>query len=131
MVGLNVRSPWSTFLINGLKTVETRSYHLPLKYVGVPLALIETPGKTGKFKSRIIGLITFNESFKYKSKDHWTYDYYRHKVGENNIYRWNDFKDKYGWVVSKVEKFCEPIDPPKRRGIIFTTGCNVFTAEYV
>jgi hypothetical protein len=125
-IGLNVRSPWSTLLINGLKTVETRSYHLPLKYVGVPLALIETPGKTGKFKSRIIGLITFNESFKYKSKDHWTDDYYRHMVDENDIYGWDTHKDKYGWIVSSLERFDDPIDPPKRRGIIFTKGCEIY-----
>jgi hypothetical protein len=127
MVGLNIQCPWADLLMSGSKTVETRSYHLPLKYVGVPLALIETPGKTGKFKSRIIGLITFNESFKYKSKDHWTYDYYRHMVNEKDIYGWNDFKDKYGWVVGNVEKFNTPIKPPKRRGIIFTKGCDIFS----
>lgn len=43
MVGLNVRSPWSTLLINGQKSVETRSYRLPQRLEGVELALIETP----------------------------------------------------------------------------------------
>jgi len=126
MTGLNIQTPWSTLLMSGSKTVETRSYHLPLKYVGVPLVLIETPGKTGRFKSRIIGLITFNESFRYKSKEHWIYDYDRHMVDENDIYGWNEYKDKYGWVVSSVERFDNPIDPPKRRGIIFTKGCKIY-----
>lgn len=126
MTGLNIQTPWSALLMSGSKTVETRSYHLPSKYVGVPLALIETPGKTGRFKSRIIGLITFNESFRYKSKEHWTYDYDRHMVDENNIYGWNEYKDKYGWIVSSVERFNNPIHPPKRRGIIFTKGCEIY-----
>lgn len=127
MVGLNIQSPWANLLISGSKTVETRSYHLPLKYVGVPLALIETPGKKGRFKSRIIGLITFNESFKYKNKKDWLDDNFRHLVEDNNVdYGWNDLKDKYGWVVSSVEKFEKVIDPPKRRGIVFTKKCKVF-----
>jgi len=126
MTGLNIQTPWSTLLMSGSKTVETRSYHLPLKYIGVPLALIETPGKTGHFKSRIIGLIIFNESFRYKSKEHWIYDYDRHMVDENDIYGWNQYKDKYGWVVSSVERFDNTIDPPKRRGIIFTKGCKIY-----
>ena len=49
MTGLNIQTPWSSLLIDGLKTVETRSYHLPLKYEGIELYLVETPGKLGKF----------------------------------------------------------------------------------
>ena len=114
MTGLNIQAPWSTLLINGHKTVETRTYHLPLKYVGVPLALIETPGKSGRFKSRIIGLITFNESFRYKDKNQWINDHYRHLVTDNDAnYGWKYYKDKYGWVVNGIEKFDYPIDPPK------------------
>ena len=127
MTGLNIQAPWSTLLINGHKTVETRTYHLPLKYIGVPLALIETPGKSGRFKSRIIGLITFNESFRYKDKNEWINDYCRHLVtdGDTN-YGWKYYKNKYGWVVHSVEKFDSPIDPPKKRGIVFCTNCKVY-----
>lgn len=121
MIGLNVQIPWSTLLINGEKSVETRSYPLPEKYVGIELALIETPGKYGRFKSRITGTITFSHSFQYPDKQSWADDYNRHKVEElDKFYSWNPDKPKYGWVVSNIEKFDEPIPYLKKKGIVFT-----------
>lgn len=129
MTGLNIQCPWSSLLINGQKTVETRSYQLPKKYEGVELALIETPGKSGKFKSRIIGTITFSHCFEYPDQQAWKDDYNRHKVEEfDKDYKWND-KPKYGWVVSKIVKFDEPVEPPKKRGIIFTKNCDLFSGR--
>ena len=124
MTGINIQAPWAYLLINGVKSVETRSYPIPKKYERVELAVIETPGKSRKFKSRIIGTITFSHSFQYKNEDDWKFDYPRHRVDSNSpLYNWNDKKPKYGWVVSNVKVFSQPIDPPKRRGIIFTTNC--------
>jgi len=126
VTGLNIQIPWSSLLINSDKSVETRSYALPEKYEGVELALIETPGKYGQFKSRIIGTITFSHSFKYPDKQSWIDDYNRHKVEElDEFYSWNSDKDKYGWVVSDVRKFDDPIVAPKKKGIIFTKNCKV------
>lgn len=126
MIGLNIQAPWSILLINGQKSVETRSYRLPQRLEGVELAIIGTPGKSAKFKSRIIGTITFSHSFKYPDKESWKGDYQRHRVEEDDRdYGWNENKPKYGWAVSDIKKFEKPIDPPKRRGIIFTLGCNI------
>lgn len=126
MTGINIQVPWSNLLISGVKSVETRSYALPKKYEGVELALIETPGKKGSFKSRIIGTITFSHSFQYPDEMSWKDDYNRHKVEENNQdYGWKTNKPKYGWVVSNIKKFNEPVDSPAKKGIIFTTGCRV------
>ena len=123
MVGLNVQSPWSTLLINGQKTVETRSYRLPTRLEGVELALIETPGKSTKFKSRIIGTITFSSCIQYVSKEQWQSDESRHKVDTNNkLYCWKD-KPKFGWIVKSVKKFENPVDPPAKRGIIYAKDC--------
>jgi hypothetical protein len=123
MIGLNIQSPWSTLLINGQKTVETRSYRLPQRLEGVELALIETPGKSAKFKSRIIGTITFSHSFQYQNKGHWAFDYERHCVHITNEYAWKDDKPKFGWVVKSVKKFENPVDPPVKRGIIYAKDC--------
>jgi hypothetical protein len=124
--GLNVQIPWSRLLINGDKSVETRSYPLPKKYEGVELALIETPGKYGRFKSQIIGTITFSHSFEYPDKQSWIDDYNRHKVEEGDEFcDWNENKKKYGWVVSNINKFDKPIDPPRSRGIIFVSNCVI------
>jgi len=126
VTGLNIRSPWSTLLINGQKTVETRSYRLPQRLEGVELAVIETPGKSAKFKSRIIGTITFSHCFQYQNKGHWAFDYERHCVHITNEYGWKDDKPKFGWVVKSVKKFENPIEPPAKRGIIYARNCNIF-----
>jgi len=126
MTGINIQAPWSNLLIDGSKSVETRSYPIPKKYEGVELALIETPGKSKKFKSRIIGTVTFSHSFKYPDIVSWKDDYNRHKVEEDDKnYGWKNNKPKYGWVVSNISKFDEPVDPPRKRGIIFTGGCSI------
>jgi len=126
MTGLNIQIPWSTLLINGDKSVETRSYPLPEKYVGVELALIETPGKYGRFKSRIIGTITFSHSFQYPDKQSWKDDYNRHKVEEQDkFFGWNPLKSKYGWVVSDMKKFNTYKTTSQKKGIIFTHGIDI------
>ena len=126
MTGINIQSPWSHLLINGEKCVETRSYPLPEKYEGEELALIETPGKYGDFKARIIGTITFSHSFKYPDEQSWIDDFNRHLVsGQHDIFGWYENKEKYGWVVSNVNKFDEPQPAPENKGIIFTNGCAV------
>ena len=126
MTGINIQTPWSELLINEVKSVETRSYPLPEKYVGEEIALIETPGRYGRFKARIIGTITFSHSFKYPDQRAWQDDYNRHCVAvDDPVYNWKDDKPKYGWVVSKVTKFDKPLDIRKRKGIIFTSGIKL------
>ena len=126
MTGINIQCPWSTLLINEEKCVETRTYPLPEKYEGEELALIETPGKYGDFKARIIGTITFSHSFKYPDKKAWEDDQNRHLIAPNHdLFGWNQCKDKYGWVVSNATKFDEYQPAPEHKGIIFTLDCNV------
>lgn len=126
MTGINIQYPFSEMLINGDKCVETRSYALPEKYEGEELALIETPGKSGGFKSRIIGTITFSHSFKYPDVNAWKDDHARHLVEIDDIdFGWKEDKEKYGWVVSNVVKFNDPQPAPEKKGIIFTLNCQV------
>jgi hypothetical protein len=126
MTGLNIQIPWSRLLIDGTKSVETRSYPLPHKYEGVELALIETPGKYGQFKSHIIGTITFSHSFLYTNQQEWISDNNRHRVEvDDKLYGWNPNKLKYGWVVCDIKKFDKPMSAPKRKGIVFTKNCKV------
>jgi len=126
VTGINIQSPWAYLLVRGIKSVETRTYPLPVKYAGEPLLLIETPGKSRKFKSRIIGEITFSHSFKYKDELDWKMDYNRHRVDSSSpLYSWNDKKPKYGWVVSNIKEYDEPLQINCRKGIIFTTGLQL------
>lgn len=126
MTGVNIQTPWSSMLINGVKTIETRSYPLPKKYEGVELILIETPGKTSDFKSRAIGTIVFSHSIEYPDQKSWQNDFFKHKVsGNDKNFGWKPSKKKYGWIVSQVKKFEQPVDITKRKGIIFTTGLKL------
>lgn len=126
MVGINIQAPFADQLLDGDKCVETRTYKLPEKYIGEELAVIETPGKHGNFKARIIGTITFSHSFEYLSETDWQYDYNRHLVDpDNKLYGWNDDKEKHGWVVSEFFKFAEPQPAPEKKGIVFTNNCDV------
>ena len=124
MIGINIQSPFAELLINSDKCVETRTYPLPLKYEGEELSLIETPGRIGRFKARIIGIITFSHSFKYGNLQEWISDYNRHRVEQDSNFGWNEDKDKYGWVVSQICKFEKPFPAPENKGIVFTNNCN-------
>lgn len=134
MNGINIQYPWSSLIVNGQKSVETRSYPLPDKYAGEELAIIETPGRYGRFKARIIGTVTFSHSFKYPNRQAWLEDYNRHCVPKDDpMYGWVDndpffvlgSKPKYGWVVSQIKKLDRPVDPPRKRGIIYAKGCMI------
>lgn len=125
LYGLNVQEPWASLLIDGVKSVETRSYALPKKYEGVELAIIATPGRKRNFKAQIIGTVTFSHCFQYQNIKEWLDDVNRHCVTPDSKYYWNVHKQKYGWVVSNFKKLTKPIDPPAKRGIIFVSNCVI------
>jgi hypothetical protein len=122
--GINIQWPISREILNGNKPIETRTYPIPQKYLNKEILLVETPGKTGKFKSRAIGIIVFTSCFQYKNKTAFYNDYNNHLVDKNSDYAWGD-KPKWGWVVEVVEVFKEPIEIPKRVGIKYTTGIQI------
>jgi hypothetical protein len=129
--GINIQWPWSELLASGKKIIETRSYALPERLRGVELAIIETPGKNGKrdagIKSaRIIGTIIFEKCYRYRSRGHWLKDRRKHCVPpDNSLFGFNYEKEKWGWVVKKVEKLDMPVPPPAKRGIIFAKNCKL------
>ena len=129
--GINIQWPWSDLLISGAKTVETRTYPIPKKYMGIEIAVIETPGKLGGKqagikRARIIGTIVFGNCIEYENQRQWDADRTRHCVSQDNKdYAWNNTKRKYGWEVQTVRKFERPMDAPKIRGIVFAKTCKV------
>jgi hypothetical protein len=129
--GINIQWPWSQLLLSGKKIVETRSYALPKKYEGQALALIETPGpfglkQAGITEARIIGIITFSESFRYLTKKAWAADQNRHLVKmDDPSFAYDSSKPKWGWVVSTVVPFEKPVAAPVKKGIVFSSNCRV------
>lgn len=129
--GVNIQWPWSQLLLSGQKTVETRGYPIPEKYLGVELAIIETPGPRGKKeggvdKARIVGTITFCESFQYRTKSQWEKDVARHMVDITDPqFAWGKSKERWGWRVTSVKLFNRFYRPPVKRGIVFATACEI------
>lgn len=126
MPGINIQIPWSELLLSGQKTIETRHYPIPLKFIGVDLALIQTPGKRGNGKSMIVGSIRFSKCFQYESLDDWNKDYSKHLVSSDHPdFRWVTGKPKWGWVVESVRRARRLTSPPAPRGIVFSRECEV------
>jgi hypothetical protein len=121
--GINIQYPISRIIMEKSKTIETRTYPIPAKYIGKELLFIETPGKEGNFKARVVGTIKFGSCFLYKSKADFYKDIKKHKVGRDSPYAWKD-KPKWGWIIESVKLFKKPITAPKKKGIIFTTGIS-------
>ena len=117
--GINIQYPISQLILSGEKTIETRTYKIPDKYLGKDMLMVETPGKTGNFKSRIVAVIRFDECFKYKNSKDFYNDIKLHCVNPNSSWAWLDEKPKWGWFVSAIR----PIKPKivdKRLGIKFS-----------
>ena len=120
--GLNIQYPISRRILSGEKTVETRHYAIPDKYLNVPMWIIETPGRSEKFKARVIGRITFVDQFLYKSKADFQRDFERHKVEVGSPWFWVKGKVKWGWRIGSVEALEVPIEVIGKKGIVFTTA---------
>jgi hypothetical protein len=122
--GINIQFPISQKILLGEKIIETREYPLSDKYLMEELLLIETPGKTGTFKARIIAIIKFTECFKYKNQKEFYADIDKHFVDKSSRWAWKN-KPKYGWQIKLVKKFKNPIPMTKRKGIIYTLGISL------
>jgi hypothetical protein len=129
--GLNIQWPWSRLILNGKKTVETRTYPIPRKHLGKPLAIIETAGSRGKKeaginKAMIIGLVTFKRSFPYETKKQWVEDSKRHLVPvDHTKYTYQNETTRWGWEIDTVKILKQPKPAPSPRGIVFAKDCEI------
>ena len=121
--GIYVQWPFSRLLVSGMKLVEDRVYDLGHKNIGLEkqeMFLVETckkvslsrdvsvdcsqlePGPPSGVK-RVIGIITFSESMKYRDLDQWRAS--QHCIApETSIDQvgWDGSGDRYGWLVGHV-----------------------------
>lgn len=121
--GINIQFPISELILSGEKSIETRTYPLPNKYLGKELAFIETPGAKGKFKARVVAIIKFTECFKYRTKKEFYNDIDKHCVSKDSPWAWKD-KDKWGWKVIIVRRLKKPVSC-KSQGIVFRKGIKL------
>ena len=127
--GINIQWPWSDHIVQGRKSIETRTYKMPDKFKGVEMAIIETPGphgkKNGVKKARIVGTVTFSESIQY-SRSTWVKDYNKHLVDTKDPqFAWDTKVERWGWIIQKVRKFKEPKPAPAKKGIVFASTCKI------
>lgn len=122
--GVNIQFPISRLILEGEKSVETRTYSLPEKYIGIDMAMIETPGKAGAFKARVVAIIRFGEPFKYASKREFRQDVKRHCVSAGSTWDWSD-KAKWGWPVRVIKRLEKPKPFDGRKGIRFTASLEL------
>lgn len=121
---INIQWPISRDILSGAKTIETRTYPIPKKYIDKDLYIIETPGKSGKFKSRAIGIIRFNKSIEYSSKTAFYRDTKKHLVDKDSTWCWKD-KPKWGWCIISVTPFNEPVEITQKKGIRYTNDVTL------
>jgi len=128
MPGINIRAPWAELILSGEKTIETRFYPLPERYVAKEMAIIETPGPDGDFKSRIVGVVIFGSSFEYKSEAAFYRDTSRHLVDRKSpsfTWKTGSGKRKWGWPVLSVLRVSYELPLNLRRGIIYSKSVPV------
>lgn len=112
-------------LISGQKSVETRKYPLPKKYLNQWLAVIETQN-TERRDTRVVGLVRFEKCFRYETAEKWARDVAKHRVkkGDPN-FAYREGEPKWGWKVSGYLKLDEALAPPETRGIVYARACPI------
>ncbi|MCB9093346.1 MAG: ASCH domain-containing protein [Halobacteriovoraceae bacterium] len=124
ITGINIQHPISELIVEGKKTIETRTYAIPPHLLNKEIALIETPGKTGKFKARIIAVIKFTKCYQFKTKKEFYSKSREHCVEKGSPWEWVD-GEKWGWDVEVVKRLKSPQAISKRKGIKFTKDVEV------
>lgn len=115
---LEVQSPWSQRLLDGSKTIETRSYALPPELLGRPVQVLESrPGRDGVSAIgdtvdpgapglSIVGEVVFRSSEAYETREAWAGDAERHLVPpDSKGYGWKGPGSVCGWVVGGVKRY--------------------------
>ena len=125
--GITIQAPWVEAIVSGSKVIETRFYPMPGKWVGQPLAIIETPGKARNFKRRIAGLMIFAPSWCYADKAAFARDHAKHLVDpDDRLFVWREAgKPKWAWPIRWVEVYQQPLPADFRAGIRYARAVEI------
>ena len=118
---LNVQHQWACLLLQGVKTVEVRTWPLGRRQ-GEEHWIEETGGdkRPRGFKNFLVGVITFKEDFQYTSYSHFRSDEHRHQIPAGSPFDWDTWKTKvlYGWTVDDVCRLAKPLPAAAIKGTI-------------
>ena len=103
MIGININDKHQLFteqILNGSKTIETRSSKSLHPYIGKMVGMI----RTGRGKATLVGYITIKAVKKYCNN--FDDDYNKHLVAPTSLYHG---QDKWGYIL------CDPVRCSKER----------------
>ncbi|RHY52861.1 hypothetical protein DYB30_013491 [Aphanomyces astaci] len=118
---LECQAPYTSWILSGRKTIETRRYAFPTHLLHKPIWLLESPnGVVGSSALpsvvdlaatphvRVVGHITVSTSFQYTSRAQWDADVDRHCVAPDSGYAWTQGGgDYFGWTVASTTEFSQ------------------------
>jgi len=113
-MGININDdtlPWTEWILNGTKSIETRNTNSLKPYIGKEVGIIRT-GK--KRKAMLVGYVTINEPIVYTSEEMFDKDFWKHIVAPHTTHYIK--KIKYGYPLTNVRRCREK--PIYSRGII-------------
>ena len=99
---LEVQAPYSTYILDGQKTIETRAYPLSACLLHQPILLLQPATGQDAVSSlpsyipahstvgRIVGTVTFSACTQYASQADWESDRAQHLVPAHSAYDWRD-----------------------------------------
>ena len=112
---LEVQQPFSQYLLDGRKTIETRSYPLPEELRSKQIYLLSSVQGEAKKSSlpdiviaskhddlKLIGILQFSKSVQYTCLDLWNTERCKHMVEECSAYDFKGDADVFGWAVESV-----------------------------
>ena len=118
---LNVQHQWACLLLQGVKTVEVRTWPLGRRQ-GEEHWIEETGGDKPPlgFKNFLVGVITFKDDFQYTSYSHFRSDEHRHQIPAGSPFDWDVVKTSvlYGWTVDDVCRLAKPLPAAAIKGTI-------------
>jgi alpha-ketoglutarate-dependent dioxygenase FTO len=128
MFALELQSPWAELLLEGKKTIETRSYDLPAALIGKRIDILRSlPGTAGvssldnciaigpvasPVPVQRIGWCTFKRVIRYTNRISFQADEDSHLVTKDSGYAWKDGKTQviFGWVVGDCGMYADRSD---------------------
>ena len=140
LFGLELKEPWASMVLDGSKTIETRTYDLPAELIDRPLVLLATPEHSGsaghsgladvvtdRGAATILGLVTFGGVVEWESREAWSRDREKHGVPDDDdgpyVWREDDAakpgtSSLRGWTVSEVIPLPTPVQSPPMRRVL-------------
>ena len=116
---LNVQHHWACLLLQGVKTVEVRTWPLGRRQ-GEEHWIEETWGgkKPRGFKIFLVGVITFKDDFQYTYYSHFRSDELRHQIPAGSPFDWDVAQTPvlYGWTVDDVCRLVKPLPAAAIKG---------------